>query len=232
MAGFASLRRTVGTTPRHAFVEFAMMQILMAGGAGAILEMERQDLVLSAGGPHFMTIGARHGSVRAGQRKTRLAMFGDCECGAVPIQNGMTILAFVSIRSGFKLSVMRIDVAVDAGLELHVPVACLTAGHIRLVALLAFDLNVKTRQRIAGLGVIELLCRLPIHVIMTLQAFVSELAFVHIFVAGYAILRQPEKGLRKILHFDERAFVGNHVRGQVTFLASNARMLSLQLVAR
>jgi len=27
-------------------------------------------------------------------------------------------------------------------------------------------------------------------------------------------------------------FIGNHVRGQVTFLASNARMLSLQLVAR
>ncbi len=132
----------------------------------------------------------------------------------------------------FEGAFVRIDMAVDARLELHVPVACLTAGHIRLVALLALDLNVKTRQRIAGLGVIELLCRLPIHVIMTLQAFVSELAFVHIFVAGYAILRQPEKGLRKILHFDKRAFIGNHVCRQVALLASKARVLPFQDVAR
>jgi hypothetical protein len=100
------------------------------------------------------------------------------------------------------------------------------------VALLALDLNVKTRQRIAGLGVIELLCRLPIHVIMTLQAFVAELAFMHIFVARYAILRQPEKGLRKILHFDERAFIGNHVCRQVALLAGKARVLPFQDVAR
>src|SRR5258708_13438044 len=119
MAGFASLRRSVGTTPRHAFVEFAMMHILMAGGAGAIFEMERQDLVLSAGGPHFMTIGARHGSVRAGQRKTRLAMFGDRECGAVPIQNGMAILAFVQIRGGCKLAVMGILLASGPAYQLH-----------------------------------------------------------------------------------------------------------------
>ena len=127
---------------------------------------------------------------------------------------------------------MRVDMTVVAGLELHVPVACWAAGHIRLVALLALNLEVKTRQWIARLGVIELLCRLPVHVIMTLQAFVSELAFVHIFVAGYAILRQPEKGLRKILHFDERAFIGNHVCRQVALLASKARVLSFQDVAR
>ena len=83
---------------------------------------------------------------------------------------------------------MRIDMAVDAGLELHVPVACRTAGHIRLMALLALDLDVKTCQRIAGLGVIELLRSLPVHVVMALQTIVPELTFVHIFVARYAIL--------------------------------------------
>jgi len=119
MAGFAPLRRAVGTTSRHAFIKFAMMHILMAGGAGTIFEMERQDLVLSAGGANLMTIGARNGSVRARQRKTRLAMFGDRECGAVPIQNGMTILAFVQIRGGCKLSVMGVLVAVGAGCEFH-----------------------------------------------------------------------------------------------------------------
>ena len=51
MTGFASLRSAVGTPPRHAFIEFAMMDIGMAGGACPILEMERQDLVLSAAVP-------------------------------------------------------------------------------------------------------------------------------------------------------------------------------------
>src|SRR2546426_5558933 len=37
-------RCAVGTAPRHAFFEFAMMDIFMAGGAGPIFEMERQDL--------------------------------------------------------------------------------------------------------------------------------------------------------------------------------------------
>src|SRR5258708_1150702 len=144
-----------------------------------------------------------------------------------PSVGGMTF--FAALLEG---AFVRIDMAVDAGLELHVPVACRTAGHIWLMALLALDLDVKTCQRIAGLGVIELLRSLPVHVVMALQTIVPELTFVHIFVARYAILRQPEKGLRKILHFDERAFIGNHVRGQVTFLASNACMLALQLVAR
>jgi len=46
--------------------------------------------------------------VRPGQRKTCLAMLGDRECGAVPIQNGNEILAFVQIRGSCKLSVMGI----------------------------------------------------------------------------------------------------------------------------
>ena len=128
MAGFAPLRRAIGTAPRHAFFEFAMMDILMAGGAGPIFEMERQDLVSSSGGANFVAIGARNGGVRAGQCKTRLAMFGDGEGGAVKIQNGMTIFAFVSIWSGFKLSVMGILVAVGAGCEFHLIDGVLARG--------------------------------------------------------------------------------------------------------
>jgi hypothetical protein len=65
-----------------------------------------------------------------------------------------------------------------------------------------------------------------------LQAIVSELAFVHIFVARHAILRQAEKGFRRFLHFDERALVGNHVTRHVAFLARDAGVLAFQLVAR
>ena len=128
MASFASLRRAVGTAPRHALLEFAMMDILMAAGAGPIFEMEGQDFVGPSGSTNFVAIGARNSGVSAGQCKTRLAMFGDSECGAVPIQNGMTILAFVSIRSGFKLSVMSILVAVGAGREFHLVDGVLARG--------------------------------------------------------------------------------------------------------
>ena len=145
----------------------------------------------------------------------------------LPSRSGVTFFAAL-----FERASVRIDMAVDASLELHVPVTRRAAGHIRFVALLAVDLDVKTRQRIAGLGVIELLCCLPVRVIMALQAIVSELAFVDIFMARHAVLRQSEKGLRKFLHLDERAFIGNHVRRHVALLASKARMLSFQDVTR
>jgi len=145
----------------------------------------------------------------------------------LPSRSGVTFFAAL-----FEGSFVRIDMAVDASLELHVPVACWTTGHIRFVALLTVHLDVKTSQRIAGLGVIELFGGLPIHVIMTLQAIVSELAFVHIFVAWHAILRQPEKGFREIFHLDERALLGNHVGRRVALLTSEARMLSFQDVTR
>ncbi len=128
MAGFAPLRRAIGTAPRHAFFEFAMMDILMAGRAGPIFEMERQDFIFPSGGANFVAIGARNGGVRAGQGKTRLAMFGDRKCGAVKIQNGMTIFAFVVIRSGFKLSVMGVLVAVGASCEFHLIDGVLARG--------------------------------------------------------------------------------------------------------
>src|SRR6267378_7833211 len=72
----------------------------------------------------------------------------------LPPRGGVTF--FAALLEG---AFVRIDMAVDASLELHVPVACRTAGRIGLVALLAGHLDVKTRQRIARLGVIELLGR-------------------------------------------------------------------------
>jgi len=93
----------------------------------------------------------------------------------------------------FERSFVRIDMAVDARLELHVFVTRRSAGHVRLVALLAGNLDVQTGQWIAGLGVIEPVCRFPVREVMTLQTIVSKLALVHVFVAGHAILRQSEK---------------------------------------
>jgi hypothetical protein len=129
-------------------------------------------------------------------------------------------------------SFVRIDMAVDARLELHVFVTRRSTGHVRLMTLFAGNLDVQTGQCIAGLGVIEPVCRFPVREVMTLQTIVSELALVHVLVAGHAILRQSEKGPREIFHLDERALIGHHVAGHVAFLAGHVGMLAFQLVAR
>jgi hypothetical protein len=144
----------------------------------------------------------------------------------LPARGGVTFLAALLERA-----FVRIDVAIDAGRELHVSVARRAAGHIGLVALFASDLAMKARQRVAGLGVIELVCRFPVREIVALQAVVSQLAFVNVLVARLAILGQPKKGFRKILHLDERALGGDHVGSRVTFFAGYAGMLPFQLVA-
>ncbi len=215
----------------------------MAFGALALL---RTCFELALVGVWFMTILAiikRQGllevSLQMALRAAHLGVFseqGVLGLGMVESKSGQQ---FFPSRGGvtffaalFERASVRIDMAVDASLELHVPVTCRTTGHIRFVALLTVHLDVKTRQRIAGLGVIELIGGLPIHVIVTLQAIVSELAFVHIFVARHAILRQPEKGFRDILHLDECALLGNHVCRRVALLTSKARMLSFQDVTR
>ncbi len=126
---------------------------------------------------------------------------------------------------------VRIDMAVDARLELHVLVTSRSAGHVRLVALLAGNLDVQTGQRVASLGMVKLLCRFPVREVVAGLALISELALVHVLVAGHAILRQSKKGLRDVFHLDERALVGNHVAGHVALLAGNVGMLAFQLVA-
>ena len=121
--------------------------------------------------------------------------------------------------------------AVRASLELHVLVTRRPARLVWLMALLARNLDVQSSQRVAGLRVIELLCRFPIREVVTLQAIVSQLTLVHILVARHAVLCQSEKGLGKILHLYERALLGNHVARRVALFTSNAGMLAFQYVA-
>ena len=128
MASLAAERRAIGAALRHAIVEFAMMDILVAPGTGHIFENKRQNFVSTPRRAYLMAIGARHGGVRLGQCETGVAMFGDRKGGAVKIQNGMTILAFVLIRSGSKLAVMRVFVTVGASRELHLIYRVLAGG--------------------------------------------------------------------------------------------------------
>jgi len=127
---------------------------------------------------------------------------------------------------------VRIDMAIDASLKLHVFVTCRPAGFVRLVALLAGNLDVQSSQGVAGLRVIELLCCFPIREVVALQAIIPQLPLVYVFVTRHTILRQSEKRLGKIFHLDEGALIGNHVAGHVALLAGNVGMLAFQLVAR
>lgn len=145
MAGFAAEGRAVRAALRHAVLEFAVVHVDVTGRAGPILKMERQDFVLAPSGTDFMTIGTRHGCVSASQRETGVAMLRDRKCGAVEIQNGMAIFAFVPVRSGSELAVMGIFVTIGASRELHFVNRVFTRGKM---AFAAFDGDVFPLQRI------------------------------------------------------------------------------------
>ena len=128
MTGLASLRCAIGAAPRHALVEFAVVHVGVTRSASPILKMEWQDFVGPSGGTDFVAIGTRHGRVSSAQGEPRFAMFGNRKCGAVKIQNGMTVFALVSIRRGRKLSVMGVLMAVGAGREFHLIDGVLAGG--------------------------------------------------------------------------------------------------------
>jgi len=87
-----------------------------------------------------------------------------------------------------KRTLVRVEVAIRTSAKLHVLVAGRAAWSVRFVALFASHLNVQPGQRIACLGVIKLLGGLPIGYVVAFGAFVAELAFVWIRMAGKAIL--------------------------------------------
>src|SRR5437868_537952 len=105
-----------------------------------------------------MALSAAHLGVFSEQGVLGLGMV-ESKCGQqfLPSRSGVTFFAAL-----FERASVRIDMAVDASLELHVPVTCRNTGHIRFVALLTVHLEVQTCQRIACLGVIELFGGLPI----------------------------------------------------------------------
>lgn len=145
----------------------------------------------------------------------------------LPTAGGMTGLA------GFlELALMRINVAGGAGVELHVLVTSRPADRIGLVAFFAGHFHVQTGERVARLGVIEVLGRLPALYVVTLGALVAELAFVRIVVATGAIGRQAEVRLAKIGLLNQNAVGGNHVRRGVTFFARDAGVFPIQVIAR
>ena len=134
VAGLASERGAIGALLRHAVFKFAFVGIGMAGGAGAVLKMEWQDLVGSSAEAYLVAFGASNGYVSAGQHETGVLMLGNREGRTMEVLYGMAILAAVLIRRGGKLLVMRVLVAVQTGRELHFVQSVFSGGSVAFVA--------------------------------------------------------------------------------------------------
>jgi len=122
-------------------------------------------------------------------------------------------------------ALVRIGVAGNAGIEFDPSELHGLVGAGREVALFAGHLCVHTRQRIFCFRMVELLGLFPVgHVVASLAAG-AELPFMDVLMAGDAVLREAQKGLREIFLLNQRALRRNHVRRRMAFLARHGRML-------
>ena len=133
VARFATERNSVGALLRHALLEFSLVDIFVAGGAGAVGKMERQNLVGSSGEAGFVALRAGNGHVGPGEHEACVLVLCNRERGAMKVLYGVAILATVLVRRGGELLVMRILVAIRTRSELHFVDRILTSGRVTFV---------------------------------------------------------------------------------------------------
>jgi len=145
VARFAAQSSSIDALLRHAVLEFALVDIGVAGGARAVREMEGKNFVRSSAQAHFVALRAGDGHVSPVQHKAGVLVLGNGERRAMKVLYGMAILAAVLVGSGGELLVMRILMAIRAGRELHF-VDCVLAG--RRMAFVASDSRMLSFERI------------------------------------------------------------------------------------
>ena len=109
------------------------MRILVAGGACAVLKMERQNLVRSSAQSCFVALGTGNGNVSSSQHEMRFLVLGNREGRSVNILYRMAVFAAVQVRRGGKLLVMLILVAIRASREFHFVLSILAGWGVALV---------------------------------------------------------------------------------------------------
>lgn len=126
---------------------------------------------------------------------------------------------------------MRVLVAVGALIKGNAGILWLAVGSVRM-ALGALHLGVQTGQRIARFGMVELpdVERLPVLIVVALQAVRTQPAFVLILVAGHARGGQAQIAPVKVLVLDRSPLLRTHVQGAVAAAASEAGVLAFQHV--
>jgi hypothetical protein len=128
-------------------------------------------------------------------------------------------------------SFVRIGVAGDAGIEFYPRELHCLVGAGRKMALLAGHLGVHSGQRIFCFRMVELLGLFPVGHIVAALAIGAELPLVYVLMAGDAILREAQKGLREVLLLNQRALRGNHMRRRMALLARHGRVLFYQWIS-
>ena len=97
MASLASELAPIRTPLFRTVAEFTVMRIRVARRAGFVFEPERQNLVRASCRAGFVAIHARHGHVRSGERKLRVAVLGNRKQRAVEVRDCVTGLTSVFI---------------------------------------------------------------------------------------------------------------------------------------
>ena len=203
-----------------AVCELASVNVLVA--VGAIRERERL-LEIAV----YVTSGAIHRCMLSQQRVFRCRMI-EGESGEKFFPSRGRVAGFATLLEG---AFVRVKVTTCAGGEVHAFESRRPARHVGLMTLLACHLDVKARQRIARLGMIESLSRLPIVYVMAALAVLSELALVRINVAREAVLRKSEKRLADIFVFDSCAVLTTYIFRCVALRARDACVFAFQSVS-
>ena len=212
----------LGTLPllfsllKLAFVRIGLVAIVAIGEGQLFLEI-----------PIQVTGQARDLDVFSDQGIFRL--------GVIKIEAGQQILPAagdVTTVAGFlECTLVGIDVARGTSVELHVLITSRAAGGIGFVALFAGNLTMQAGQRISGFRVIEILGSLPAFDVVALGAFVSKLAFMRVRMARRASGGLAKEGLGEILHFDQFAVGGEHVRRGMALFTRQGSVLAFQFKA-
>lgn len=118
----------------------------MTSGTTHVGKTERQNLIAPRTQAYFVAVRAGNRRVRPGQRVARLAVHCKGESRLMEILDGVATFTSVLIRSGGKLAVMGVLVAVRAGREFYLVDRIFPCWQ---VALVTFHLDVFASQRIA-----------------------------------------------------------------------------------
>lgn len=118
MASLTSRRSPVRPHLPHTLRELAFVRVLMADGAGSVVELVQNDLLELRRGAFLMAIGTGGREMSPRERKAGLLMLRQRECRGMIALQVMALLAAVEIGRGGKLALMIVLMAVHAFGEL------------------------------------------------------------------------------------------------------------------
>jgi len=176
----------------HGLVELAFMRVLMADGAGAVVEAVDHRVLGLGSGTLLVAITAGSCDMAAGEREARLLVLRQREGRGMVTLEVVALFAAIQVRRSGELTLVLVFVTVHAFAELDLEERVLPLGYM---APFALHLGVLAFQRVSAFGVFfhSISRRLEAVQGVTAGAFDSprsfhELAVVHVLVAVDAFL--------------------------------------------